>query len=292
MSPDGTISLRGLHHDLLPPPTISPPRSALPVVLSIAHSGRDYPDWLLASAWAGRTSLEPLEDPLVDRLAWRALTMGCGAVIARCPRAAIDCNRAEDELDPAIIDGAPIEGMSRRARGGLGTVPSRTHAHGRLWRRPLRWAEFEWRLDQAHRPFHQALHDMIVATLEHAGAAMLLDLHSMPPRLYGPPLPHVVIGDRHGTSADPWVTRLAADIARGAGFSVALNDPFAGGHIVAQHGKPESGVHALQIEVARTAYCLKDCRNPGPGFERVAGLLERLAVELGSALTTTALAAE
>ena len=70
------------------------PRGTLPVLLSVPHSGRDYPEWLIDSASAGHDALATLEDPLVDRLVWRALGRGCGAVIARAPRAAIDCNRA------------------------------------------------------------------------------------------------------------------------------------------------------------------------------------------------------
>ena len=73
----------------LPPPTIHPPRGQLPVLLSVPHSGRDYPDWLIGLAAAGKPSLTTLEDPFVDRLVWRALQRGCGAVISRTPRAAV-----------------------------------------------------------------------------------------------------------------------------------------------------------------------------------------------------------
>src|SRR5829696_2636481 len=106
----------------LAPPLIHRPHCDLPVLLSVPHSGRDYPDWLVALAPGGREALAPLEDPLVDRLAWRALSRGLGAVIARSPRAAIDCNRAEDEIDPAVIEGRPGRPLTARARGGLGIV--------------------------------------------------------------------------------------------------------------------------------------------------------------------------
>ena len=79
---------------------ICPPRGDLPVLLSVPHSGRDYPDWLVAMASGGRARSRSLEDPFIDRLVWRAVQRGVGAVIARAPRAAIDCNRAEDEVDP------------------------------------------------------------------------------------------------------------------------------------------------------------------------------------------------
>ena len=124
----------------LPAPTIIAPRGGLPILLSVPHSGRDYPDWLLASACGGRRALESLEDPLVDRLAWRALALGVGMVIATTPRAAVDCNRAPDEVDPAVIAGAP-QATSSRAQAGLGIVPGRTARHGHLWHRPISQAD-------------------------------------------------------------------------------------------------------------------------------------------------------
>ena len=51
----------------LPSPIIHEPRGELPVLLSVPHSGRDYPDWLVALASGGKPTLTTLEDPLVDR---------------------------------------------------------------------------------------------------------------------------------------------------------------------------------------------------------------------------------
>jgi len=138
-------------------PIVHAPRGSLPVLLSVPHSGRDYPDWLIDSAAAGKAALATLEDPLVDRLVWRALKRGCGAVIARTPRAAIDCNRAEDEIDPSVVDGPGRGRVTARARGGRGIVPARTQQHGYLWRRPITPDGLGDRLDQAHRPYHDAV---------------------------------------------------------------------------------------------------------------------------------------
>src|SRR5690349_9069542 len=141
----------------------------MPVLLSVPHSGRDYPDWLIAMSTAGKAALTSLEDPFVDRLVWRARQRGCGAVIARTPRAAIDCNRGEDDVDPSIIDGAARAGISARARGGLGIVPSRTQQHGYLWRKPISPAQLGERLDQAHRPYHRAIECLLVEISERSG---------------------------------------------------------------------------------------------------------------------------
>ena len=137
----------------LPPPLIRPARGDLPVLLSVPHAGRDYPDWLLAMSNGGRAALHVLEDPFVDGLVEPAIASGIGAVIARTPRAAVDCNRAEDEIDPTVVRTGPIARLSPRARGGLGIVPGRVASHGALWRRPIDRDELERRLAEAHRPF-------------------------------------------------------------------------------------------------------------------------------------------
>lgn len=274
----------------LPPPIIHLPRAAVPVLLSVPHSGRDYPRWLLADAAGGRAALEKLEDPLVDRLAWRALARGIGAIIARAPRAAIDCNRCADEIDPAVISGAPAEAVGARARGGLGIVPSRGAPNGRLWRRPIDGAELERRIAEVHEPFHQAVASELDRLAETHGVALLIDCHSMPRRRGQA---DIVIGDRHGGSAAPWLAGQAARIARSEGWSAGLNDPYAGGYVVERHGRPDRGIHALQLEIDRSCYLARDMRSPGPGFDRAARLIEQLAFGLAEALAAPdAIAAE
>jgi N-formylglutamate amidohydrolase len=264
----------------LPSPIVHPHRGELPVLLSVPHAGRDYPDWLVGLSRRGRQPLESLEDPLVDRLVWRALGTGAAAVIARAPRAAVDCNRAEDEIDPLSIDTATRGRSTARARGGLGIVPSRTAAHGHLWRRALGRDELEARLIQAYRPYHHAIEQQLELIADRFGCALLLDCHSMPGSKN---LASIIFGDRYGRSAAPWLTAQALEIASGAGFSAAANDPFAGGQILDRHGSPQEGIHAIQIEVDRSCY-LDRYGRPGGRFNAVAQLIETLAVELGTSL--------
>lgn len=266
----------------LPSPIIHQPRGDLPVLLSVPHSGRDYPDWLVALSGIGKPSLTTLEDPLVDRLVWRALQRGCGAVIAQTPRAAVDCNRAEDDVDPSVVDGAKRGRVSARARGGLGIVPARTPQHGYLWRRAITPGQLEERLAQAHRPYHEAIETLLTLLMDRFGCALLLDCHSMPPPPDG--VAPVVFGDCRGRTADGWITAQAVDICRRSGFEAGLNDPFAGGHVIDRHARPASGIHALQVEVDRRCYLDPRLHKPGKGFDGVATLIETLAVELGQEL--------
>jgi len=233
-------------------------------------------------ASGGKPSLVTLEDPLVDRLVWRALQRGCGAVIARAPRAAVDCNRAEDEVDPSVVDGARRGRLSARARGGLGIVPARTPQHGYLWRRAISTKQLDERLSQAHRPYHEAIEAQLALLIDRFGCALLLDCHSMPPPPEG--IPPIVFGDCRGRTADWWIGADAIAISARQGFESGLNDPFAGGHVIERHAQPQRGLHALQIEIDRRCYLDQRLAKPGRGFDRVAALIEALAVELGQAL--------
>lgn len=279
----------------LSPPLLVPGRGRRPLLLSIPHAGRDYPNWLLAEARHGRKALATLEDPLVDRLAWRAIAAGFGAVIARTPRGAIDCNRSVDELDPASIAAAPGSGagavpVGPRARHGLGIVPSRTHRFGQLWKRPLPRARFDQRLVTAYDPYHALIADELAALRRDHASVVLLDLHSMPSR--GRDAAQVVVGDRHGESAAQWMSEAAAAIVQRAGFSTAHNEPYAGGHIVERHGRPSEGVHAVQIELDRSLYLAHDMLSPGSGFDRISRLVVALADGLAEVVTPEAMAAE
>jgi N-formylglutamate amidohydrolase len=91
----------------------------------------------------------------------------------------------------------------------------------------------------------------------------------------------------------PWLAGEAARIARAEGWSVALNEPYAGGHVVERHGRPDRNIHALQLEIDRGCYLARDRRSPGPGFDRAARLIEALAFGLAEALAAPgAIAAE
>jgi len=271
-------------------PLIHPPRAGPPLLLSIPHSGRDYPDWLVANATGGQRALESLEDPLVDRLAWRLISRGIGAVIARAPRAAIDCNRATDEVDPAVIAGIGCDAVGHRARGGLGIVPGRTAPHGRLWRRAIDQEELALRICEAHASYHDAIERELEQLRARHGWALLLDCHSMPRRRGQA---EVVLGDRHGATAAPWLAGEGARIVRHAGWSAATNNPYAGGHVIERHGRPDRNVHALQVEIDRSCYLARDLRSPGPGFDRAARMLDGLAMQLAHALALPdAMAAE
>ncbi len=269
-----------------------PPAS--PVLLSVPHAGRDYSDALLGASRLPLHTLEVLEDRLVDRLIWRAVAAGCAAIVAQRPRAEIDLNRDEREIEPATVAPPPPAGsilQSLRTRSGLGLIPSRIAGSGAIWTRRIEQRELQRRIDEIHAPYHHALASMLREVRARFGIAILLDCHSMPPGSAG--RAGIVLGDRHGTAIAPALIDAAADAARAAGYEVAINKPYAGGHITARHGRPSAGIHALQLEIDRALYLDEDLRSPGASFDAVTQLIESVAQALADrAIGAPALAAE
>jgi N-formylglutamate amidohydrolase len=262
---------------------IGPDIPASPVVIAVPHAGRSYPPALLRAARLPLEKIETLEDRLVDRLVWRAVASGCSALIANATRAEIDLNRDEREIDPAsVVPALPARSIlqSARTRGGLGLIPSRLPGAGAIWLHRIGQDEVRRRVEVIHRPYHHALARCLEEARERFGIAVLLDCHSMPPRNMAAGDPGLVFGDRHGTSIAPELVGAAIDAARAAGFTCGRNNPYAGGHTTALHGRPHNGIHALQLEVDRALYLDESLREPGPGFDRTSHLIASVASAL------------
>src|ERR1044072_8668069 len=129
-----------------------------PVVLSVPHAGRDYPLPLRAALRVPLAALRPLADRQADALALEAV-QGETLFVAERARAWIDLNRAENERDPRLDDGAsgPAQPQSAKLRSGLGLVPRRVSPAGDIWRHRLAGEEVAARIRADHRPYHDAL---------------------------------------------------------------------------------------------------------------------------------------
>ncbi|MFM7028478.1 MAG: N-formylglutamate amidohydrolase [Chakrabartia sp.] len=260
-----------------------------PVILSVPHAGRAYPADLDQICRFPAERLLGLEDRYADLLVNQCRAAGFAGLIAHTPRALIDLNRAEQDMDPGMLCApmaAPPPQLSAKARGGLGLIPRRTPQLGEIWRHRFHPAEVEGRIARHHRPYHRALTQLLRETEARFGCALLVDVHSMPPLAQGPalPAPDIVIGDRFGRSATPELMETARAICAAAGHRVAFNAPYAGGHILERHAAPTRQVYALQIEIDRRLYLDAALVEPGVGLAAMASLVHRLCLALGNSL--------
>ena len=270
--------------------------SPIPVLIAVPHAGRSYPPALLAQMRDPVGAGLKLEDRYVDLLASAvARETGAALLVAHAPRAMIDLNRAPEEMDwDMLADGDGAEAReslrtARRARGGLGLVPRRLPGLGEIWKRRIARAELDARLAGVHAPYHAALAGELRALKARWGAALLIDLHSMPP--LGPKRgsqasADFVVGDRFGSSCDGALCAAAFDHFAAAGRRAAHNRPYAGGYVLDRHAAPARGIHGLQVEICRAVYLEERLQEPGPGFDAVADLLIGLVRRLASEFAT------
>jgi len=267
-------------------PAAGAPRGG--VVFSSPHSGRLYPADLIDASRLTPLELRRSEDAFVERLFGAAPLHGAPLIHALAPRAYVDLNRGAEELDPVLIEGVRAAGLNPRLAAGLGVIP-RVVAEGvAIYAGRISREAATERLKRHYRPYHDALQALLVEAREAVGEAVLIDCHSMPsdalraaPRVRGR-RPEVILGDRFGVSAAPWVMAEAERAFAEAGFVVARNTPFAGGYITQKYGRPSRGTHAVQVEIDRALYLDEPRVEPGAGFTALEQALEPVVARLAA----------
>lgn len=240
-----------------------------PFVFAAPHAGRLYPGSFVAESLLAPLDLRRSEDAYTDKLFECAVGFGASLIAARFPRAFVDANRAPGELDPTMFDPAldmDTDPKSSRVAAGLGVIPRIVREGAEIYRGKLVPSDAEIRLRRLHKPYHEALAELVAKTHARFGLAIVVDCHSMPGAAH---LADIVLGDRHGASASPDVMALAQSAFEACGFSVARNFPYAGGYTTALYAKQDEGIHAIQIEVNRAIYLDEDRIARGAHFDIV-----------------------
>ena len=218
-----------------------------PLLIDVPHAGTHLPD-ALASRLTPRARTLPDTDWHVGRLYDFAPTLGAGLFVATHSRYVVDLNRAPKNT--ALYPGAdttevcPTTDFERHPLYVDGEAPDADAVAARLAR--------YW------QPYHDRLATEIAALNERFGVAVMLDGHSIKsvlPRFFEGTLPDLNLGTAEGRSADSDLrTSLFSLLNRADGFNAVCDGRFTGGHITRHYGKPDSGVHVVQLELAQAAY--------------------------------------
>ena len=267
---------------------VTPEPQTLPLVFASPHSGNNYRAEFLAASRLDPLSLRRSEDSFVDELFAWAPRLGAPLIRALFPRAFVDANREPFELDPAMFDDAlPAYANTRspRVAAGLGTI-ARVVANGTdIYRRKLSFREAQHRLRTYYWPYHRALADLVERTRQRFGCCILIDCHSMPSTSRpnrGAPSAAFVLGDCHGTTCAPLVTRTVERVLSAKEYTVVRNTPYAGGFVTRHYGKPHAHVHCLQIEINRHIYMDETRIERRPALKALAQDMRDVVAALGT----------
>lgn len=270
------------------------------VVFASPHSGAAYEDAFLRKSVLDGMAIRSSEDAFVDKLFDAVPLMGAPLLVADVPRAFVDLNRAADELDPALIDGARGASHNPRISSGLGVIP-RVVANGRaIYRGKIPMAEARLRLAEHWHPYHRALRGLLDEARVQFGSTILIDCHSMPHEAIDQAggasnRPDIVLGDRFGAACGATIMRRIEQAFVDAGFKVARNAPFAGAYVTQHYGRPSRAQHAVQVEIDRALYMDEATIQPLPQFDAVKRRLTRAIsdiAEIGRPARSMPLAAE
>lgn len=121
--------------------------------------------------------------------------------------------------------------------------------------------EIRVRLEKYHQPYHEQLQQQLARIHQIHGFVILYDCHSIRskvPYLFDGRLPDLNIGTNGATSCDSSIQRLIENVCdRHQQYTRVSNGRFKGGWTTRQYGRPETGYHAIQMELAQCNYMLE-----------------------------------
>lgn len=263
-----------------------------PFVFNSPHSGACYPRDFVGRSRLSFEQLRRSEDWRVDELFSGARDLGLPMMRAHFPRAFLDLNREPYELDPRLFEGrlpSYANTRSMRVAGGLGTIARVVGENQEIYPARLPIEHGIDRIERYHKPYHRALRRLLADMRARYGVCVLIDCHSMPSSAWTGEAchrPDFVIGDRYGASCALIVTRTIETCLTRLGYRVLRNKPYAGGYITEHYGTPQTGTHAIQIEIARGLYMDEANFAETAGFPRLQADLRILAEEMSTIRST------
>jgi len=136
-----------------------------------------------------------------------------------------------------------------------------------------------------HQPYHDALREQIERIRQRHGYVILYDCHSIRsviPYLFEGRLADFNIGSNSGQSCDAVVESTVSSICGSASeFTTVINGRFKGGWTTRHYGAPDTGVHAIQMELVQGNYMRES-----PPWDYATDKADRLRVILADILQT------
>lgn len=214
-------------------------RRDTPLILAFPHGGTSIPDNL---ADGFRSHWWALRD--TD---WHIRALYEGLAEATCiwtdiSRSVIDCNR--DPSGASLYPGQATTGL----------CPTETFDGEPIYRDRV-VPDITARRDVWFSPYHAAIAAEIVRLRALHPRVVIYDCHSIRsrvPRLFDGELAELNIGTDNGATCDDGLSDAMLACCSDRGH--VLNGRFRGGWTTRHYGRPEDGVHAVQMEIGMRAY--------------------------------------
>ncbi|MFH6787065.1 MULTISPECIES: N-formylglutamate deformylase [Methylobacterium] len=255
-------------------------QGASPVILAFPHTGTEVPPDIGERLNDEGRCLRDT-DWHIHRL-YAGLLPDATTVRATFHRYVVDANR--DPTGASLYPGQNTTGL----------VPATDFDGAPIWRDGAApdAAGIADRVARFHAPYHAALAAEIARVQARHGIAVLYDCHSIRSRipfLFPGTLPDFNIGTDGGRTCDPAIERAAAETCAAADrYTSIVNGRFRGGWTTRHYGRPEAGIHAIQMELAQNSHLATEA----PPFALDEAKAARLRPVLGALLGRLAAAAE
>lgn len=222
-------------------------RGSAPLIVCFPHTGTEIPAAIgshLVSHWLARKDADWWVDVLYGPL---ALELDATTIRTSISRTVIDVNR-----DPSGASLYPGQATTE-------LCPLTTFDGESLYRPGLEpdATEIASRRENYFAPYHAAVETEIGRLRGVHKSVVLYDAHSIRsyiPRLFSGLLPNFNIGTNGDTTCDLALTRAVERACEDPHLSSITNGRFRGGWTTRHYGRPERGIHALQMELACRSY--------------------------------------
>lgn len=188
-------------------------------------------------------------------------------------------------VDPERFEHDEQEPMSEC---GMGVI-YQSASDGKLLRGELNADDRELLIQSYYRPHHRLLNSTVQRAIETAGRCLILDGHSFPSNALPYERdklsfrPEICIGTDDYHTPDE-LRDLAINSFKSAGFSVAVNSPFAGAMVPSEFYQSDKGVLALMIEVRRDLYMDEATAKKLPRFGKIHQEIRAVIADLNAGL--------
>jgi len=218
-----------------------------PLLISMPHVGTHVPP-ALAARFTAEARHVPDTDWHLERLYDFADELGASVLVATHSRYVIDLNRPPDgaSLYPgqSVTGLCPVDTFDSTPIYEAGDVPQDD--------------EIAARREAIWQPYHAKLAEELARLQTRHGTVALWDAHSIRsvlPRFFEGKLPDLNLGTADGRACAPaFQTAVEATMGAQQRYTHISNGRFKGGHITRHYGRPEQGIHALQLEMCQSTY--------------------------------------